>query len=98
MVLGTHLDAEGRLFLVEEEVPDVQGPVRLGGEEHSRLQGAPARVQQVGSVVPSSRATLSHTGTALPRSPAHPSTQTPLPPTLSTLYRPGEDFWPSKQL
>lgn len=56
-VLGTHLEAEGRLLLVEEEVPDIQGPVGLGGEEHGWLHGAPAPVQQVGGVVPSSRAT-----------------------------------------
>lgn len=49
--VGTDLQAEGGVVLLEEEIPDVQGPVHLGREEDSRPHGAPAAGRQVGEVV-----------------------------------------------
>ena len=39
------LQAEGRVALLEHKVPDVQGPVHLGGEENRRPHGAPGKLK-----------------------------------------------------
>lgn len=50
---GVHdLQAEGWVTLLEHKVPDVQGPIHLGGEENRRPHWAPGAVGEVGHVVP----------------------------------------------
>lgn len=46
------LEAEGRVTLLEHEVPDVQGPVHSGGEENRRPHWAPGAIGEVSHVVP----------------------------------------------
>jgi len=65
-LLGANLQAEGGVVLLEEEVPDVQGPVRPGGEEDGRPHAAPAAIRQVGEVVPASRLDAAGMGSCPP--------------------------------
>jgi hypothetical protein len=46
------LQAESRIALLEHKVPDIQGPVHLGGEENSWSDGAPGSIGEVSHVVP----------------------------------------------
>lgn len=49
----THdLQAEGRVTLLEHQVPDVQGPIHLGGEENSWSHRTPGSVREISHVVP----------------------------------------------
>lgn len=47
-----HLQTEGRVTLLEHQVPDVQGPVHLGGEENRWSHRAPGSIGEVSHVVP----------------------------------------------
>ena len=75
------LQAEGRVALLERKVPDVQGPVHLGGEENRRPHGAPGPISEISHVVPVGSQDL-RSGTTegvgcreslLSQDPAHPA-------------------------
>lgn len=46
------LQAEGRVTLLEHQVPDVQGPIHLGSEENCWSHRAPGSIREVSHVVP----------------------------------------------
>ena len=46
------LQAEGGVTLLEHKVPDVQGPVHLGGEENRWPHRAPGTISEISHVVP----------------------------------------------
>ena len=53
----TNLQAECGVILFENDVPDIQGAVHLGDEEHGRTDGTPATVCEVRLVLSGERIT-----------------------------------------
>lgn len=54
------LQAEGRVRLLKHKVPDVQGPVHLGGEEDCRPHRAPGAIREISHVVPKGARSSGH--------------------------------------